>query len=98
MAEYNHVLIVGADTAYALSDEIIDNAGNAGLALVLNNEGGLKALSKEFKTEDMERLKNVLPQNITPSKANLVLHKLKFRLGVNNLSRAVNSKDSARGY
>lgn len=98
MTDYNHVLIVSPNTADNLSEDIIKNAGSFGAAVVVNDENGLQALSEGFKSEDMERLQNVLPNNMSTAKANGVLHKLNFRLGKSAASRAVRTKDNARNY
>ena len=68
--------------------------------MLVNDEGGLQALSEGFKSEDMERLQRVLPENISTAKANGVLHKLNFRLNTNNnsLAKSPRSKDSSRTY
>ena len=98
MTEYNHVLIVNPQTADALSVDIIANAAEHGAAVVVKDENGLQALSKNLEDAHIERLNGVLPANITPSKANQVLHKLNFKLNDKSAVKTVKRTSKARSY
>ncbi len=98
MTEYNHVLIVNPQTADALSADIIANAAVYGAAVVVNAENGLQALSENLDNAHIERLNGVLPENITPAKANQVLHKLNFKLNGKSKVKTVKRAAKARSY
>lgn len=98
MTEYNHVLIVNPQTADALSTDIIANAAEHGAAVVVKDEDGLQALSENLDNAHIDRLNGVLPANITPSKANQILHKLNFRLNLTSNTKAVKSTSKTRSY
>lgn len=98
MTEYNHVLIVNPQTADALSVDIIANAAEHGAAVVVKDEDGLQALSENLEDAHIERLNDVLPANITPAKANQVLHKLNFRLNGKSAAKTVKRSGKIRSY
>ena len=98
MTEYNHILIVSPQTADALSEDIIANAGAHGAAVAVKDENGLQALSENLDNAHIERLNGVLPANITPAKANQVLHKLNFKLNRADKVKTVKRSTKTRSY
>ena len=98
MTDYNHILIVSPQTADALSEDIIANAAEHGAAVAVKDENGLQALSENLDSVHIERLNGVLPANITPAKANQVLHKLNFKLNGKSKVKTVKRAAKARSY
>lgn len=96
MNKYNHVLIVNPKVADALSADIIANAAQYGVAVVAKDENGLQALSEKLDNAHINRLNDILPNNITPAKANQILHKLNFRL--EKVSKTKASKNNVKTH